>query len=115
MPSGTGSPLPSSSRPRMRIARGSSSETRDEPMRSRSRPMARYGPAVWDGVRPGVSLIVRLLERRGLPATDDDVEPEAECPLRLGEVEVEPADQALAALLVGNRVEDRVEREQRVA
>src|SRR5262245_12080207 len=116
MPSGTGSPAPSRSRPRIRTARGSPSGTSEEPMCSRKRPIERNGPDVCDGAgaRAG-SVIVRLLERGGAAPAEHDVEAEPERPGGLGQVELERADQTLASLLVADRVEDRIEREERIA
>ena len=58
---------------------------------------------------------MRLLEGRRVAAADDDVEAIAERPVRLRQLEVEPADEPLACLLVADGVEDRVELEQRIA
>src|SRR5215831_531934 len=114
-PSMTGSPAPSSRRPRILIARGSSSETSAEPIAPSRRPIERNGPAVCDGVRGGAeSLIVRLLEGRRLLPADDDVEPVSECPVRLRQLHVESRDRPLPGVL-RDGIENRVEREERVA
>src|SRR5687767_2810456 len=108
MPSGTGAPAPSSSRPRITIAPGSSRETSSGVTTSRRSPMLRYGPTVCDGDRPGDTLvIVRLLERCRQPAAEHDVEAEAQCPVGLRQVDVEATDKALTSPLVADRVEDR--------
>ena len=41
----------------MRIARGSSGSTRCVGTSSRRSPIERYGPAVWEGVRPSASVM----------------------------------------------------------
>src|SRR4051812_4362776 len=61
------------------------------------------------------SAMARLLERGRLAATEHDVEAVAERPFRYGGLEIERGDQPGPRLLVRNRVEDRIEREERVA
>src|SRR5690242_3093510 len=114
MPSGTGAPAPSRRRPRIAIARGSARGTTSATASPRSRPIERYGPTVCDGVSAGESVIVPILRRRGAPA-DDDVEAVAEGPVGLGQLEVEGAHEPRARGRVADRLEDRVELEQRIA
>src|SRR5215472_6130587 len=116
-PSGIGSPAPSYRRPKIVIAPGVPSGTTNGPCSQGSR-IAKYGPTVWDGVRS--SLIVRSVpfwgfEDSGLAAAQDDVEPVAQRPLGLGVLDRELGDHPLLRRLVGHRVEDRVQRQQRVA
>src|SRR5690348_1558902 len=75
------------------------------------RPNEKKGPTVCEGVVP----VTSVLERCRAGAVDDDVELKAERPLRRRGLEVEPADHAPARLLVAHGLEDRVEREQRIA
>src|SRR4029077_20105387 len=56
-----------------------------------------------------------LLEDGRAAAAQDDVPLVTEGPLRLSQLAVESGQQPLPGLLVGHRVEDRVEGEQRVA
>src|SRR6476660_4941590 len=107
MPSGTGSPAPSSRRPRITTAPGSVGGTAAAPSCPSMRPMWRYGPTVCDGVGSAI----RILGRRE-PAADDDVEPVAERPVRLRQPLVELADEPWTRGL-RHRLEDRVDREQR--
>src|SRR6476659_645153 len=115
--SGTGAPAPSNTAPVSVSASGSSAATGvAHPGSARAR--WRNGPTVCDGVSaPGASgrsAIAGLLERRRGGATQDDVEAEAQCPLRLGDVVVVAGDEAPAGGRVGHGVEDRVLEEQRV-
>src|SRR5215211_2945006 len=114
MPSATPSSAPSSRRPRMRTARGSAASTSAVILGSRRSPIERYGPVVWEGVSPIGLAVMRLLEWCRLTATEHDVEPEAERPVGLGQRHVEGADETRSRQLVAHRVEDRVEREERV-
>ena len=66
------------------------------------------------GRRLDVSVIVRLLERGRLAAADDDSN-RIRAPTPARSVRLEAADEPVARLRVADRVEDRVEREQRVA
>src|SRR4249920_2238638 len=78
------------------------------------RRMEKYGPTVWEGVKPGI-VVPPLLEGGRVATAQHDIPFVAEGPLRLGQLDVEPGQQPLPGLLAGHRVEDRVEREQRVA
>src|SRR5688572_31211575 len=98
----------------MRIARGSDSSTSRFVMGPSMRPIVRNGPAVWAGVSTS-SVIVRLLERCRFAAAQNDVEAEPERPVRLRQLQVELRDEPSPGTLVGDRVEDRIEREERVA
>src|SRR3984893_7622533 len=55
------------------------------------------------------------VQRRGVAASEDDVENIAKRPFRLGGCKIEAADQALPGRGVWDGVENRVEGEQRVA
>src|SRR4051812_13839265 len=114
-PSGTGSPSPSSSRPRIQMPPWEPTGTTSGPSGHGS-TRARNGPTVCDGVRPRTgSGIGGRLEGRGVGSPQDDVEAEAEGPLGLGDVVVVARHQPLAGPFVGNRVEDRVLEEQRIS
>src|SRR5680860_1129689 len=105
----TGSPSPSTTTPVTQNASGVPGGTTCGPS-SHSRAMCRNGPTVWDGVS---SLIV-VLEDAGSLAPQDDVEPEAEGPLRLRRRVVVRRDHPLPGRRIADGVEDRVLGEQRV-
>src|SRR5580704_3710517 len=97
----------------MWIAPGVPSGTANGPT-SNGRPIAKYGPTVWEGVVSKITS-VRLLERRRARAAEVDVPLERLRPVRHRPVDREPGDHPLAGALVSHRVEDRVIREERVA
>jgi hypothetical protein len=77
-----------------------------------------YGPTVWLEVGGRITFLrlrLRRIERRGVEAAQHDVEAKAEGPLRLGQLDVERGEQPGARLRVGDRLVDRVDREQRIA
>src|SRR4051794_29244528 len=84
--SGTGSPLPSSTRPARRTPSGSATGPSGQ-----GRPIARYGPTVW----PGVSSAMGLVHRRLAVPAQDDVELVGERPVLLRVVEAEARDHPL--------------------
>src|SRR5258707_912762 len=94
------------------IAPGVPSGTTNGPSGHGSR-IEKYGPTVWEGVIGGTSPSAPLLEDGRVAAAQHDVPVVAEGPLGLGQLDVEVGDQPLPGLLVGHRVEDRVERQQR--
>src|SRR5437763_14076699 len=96
------------------IAPGVPAGTTNGPSGHGSR-IEKYGPTVWEGVMPGTGPSAPLLEDGRVAAAQHDVSVVAEGPLGLGQLDVEVGDQPLPGLLVGHRVEDRVERQQRVA
>src|SRR6266566_925060 len=96
------------------IAPGVASGTTNGPSGHGSR-IEKYGPTVWEGVIGGTSRSAPLLEDGRVAAAQHDVPVVAEGPLGLGQLDVEVGDQPLPGLLVGHRVEDRVELQQRVA
>src|SRR6267143_2020141 len=111
-PSLTPMPSPSSSRPS--IATRSPLAPRAAMLRvvSQSSPMWRYGPTVW------LPLAYRLMltpRRRGIAATQHDVEAVGERPFRNGVLPVERRDQANTRFPVGDRVVHRVVLQQRVS
>src|SRR5690625_1194244 len=98
--SGIASPLPSSTCPRIQNAPGVPIGAARRPSSPQSSPMPRYGPTVWEGVRPsspvaasvppvasrGASLIVLVLlvfEDAGVRSPQDDVELEGQRPVVL--------------------------------
>ena len=104
----------SSTLPAITIAPGVSGGTTNGPSGHGS-PMARKGPTVCDGVTPaGTAPYPSDSKRRSRSA------PAARCPaipkrpVRLGQADIEGRDETLPRLLIGYRVEDRVQREQRV-
>src|SRR5215211_2477368 len=108
--SSTGSPSPSKTEPRSRIAPGWLGAT-SASSPSYGTSMCRNGPIVWEGVSRDTS----ILHRGRLAAAQDDVVFEAERLLGHGPVVVVSADHPLAVLRVANRVEDRILEEERIA
>src|SRR3972149_4466135 len=113
--SSIGAPSPSRACPRTRIRepRASSSVRIFSP--PWSNPKAKNGPTVWLGVclLEGTELGAFM---RGYPrARQDDVEAEAEGPLRDGNVVGIVGDQTLAGLLIGGAVVDGVQGKKRIA
>src|ERR1700726_3079011 len=96
------------------IASGVSAGTTNGPSGHGSR-IEKYGPTVWEGVNPGMCRSALLLDDGRVAPAQHDVPLVAEGPLGLGQLDVEGGEQPLPGLLVGHRVEERVEREQRVA
>ena len=84
--SGTGSPAPSSTRPRTAIAPGVPGGTTNGPS-SHGSPSEKNGPTVCDGVVPRSPVV--LVGRRRARAAQHDVPAVGERPLRLGRAEVE--------------------------
>src|SRR5712671_6882009 len=67
------------------------------------------GMAAWRSL-----MVLFRLHRRGVASRQDDVPPVARGPFVLGKIVVIVRDQAIARLLISDRLVDRVEREQRI-
>src|SRR5580704_5233445 len=122
-------PAPSYSRPTIVTAPAVPSGTTYGPSGHGSL-IEKYGPTVCEGVNPVTVLCpysktllfegssysnTLLFEHRRAAAAQHDVPVVAERPFRLGQVDVEAGDEPLPGLLVRHRVEDGVQRQQRVA
>src|SRR4051812_31308157 len=125
MASGTVAPSPSSTRPSMRTRSPETSDVNVELVNASFQayspdgvmPYLKNGPTVCDGVIPlSISLPCTLvvLHRRGVLAAQHDVEAVAQRPFGLGVLQIERRDHPRPRLLVRHRIEDRVERKQRV-
>src|ERR1700752_1181839 len=80
------------------------------------RPYLKNGPTVCDGVMPSsLSTTLLGLHWRGARAAQHDVEAVAQRPFRLGVLQVDRPHHPQARGLVRHRVEDRIERKQRIA
>src|SRR5271154_5351883 len=79
---------------------------------SRLRPISKNGPTVCDVEAWSVTL---FFPRRFLPATEDDVEFEAQRLFRQRRFPIKRRDEPVAGLFIGGAVEDGIERQQRVA
>src|SRR5436305_722061 len=82
---------------------------------SNGSPIAKYGPTVWEGVVAKIVISVGLLEGGLTGAAQVDVEVVGMGPVGPSGMDVKAGDHALARLLVTDRVEDRVVREERIA
>src|SRR3569623_538429 len=126
MASGTRAPSPSNTRPSMRTRSPETSGVRVELVNASFQayspdgvmPYLKNGPTVCDGVIPSgftESCTLLGLHGGGVLAAQHDVEAVAQRPFGLGILEIERRDHAHPRLLVRDRVENRIEREQRVA
>src|SRR5215472_4563153 len=112
MASGMGTPSPSRTCPSisMRSPLAAPPWVRSA-VSARSSPTAKNGPTVCDGV--GMSFTSRLHGRRGA-AAQHEVEAIAQSELCFAQVGIVGRDHPLARILIGDAVEDGIERQQRI-
>src|SRR5690349_6342637 len=114
MASGTGSPSPSNTVPKMRMTPGVSAGTTSD-MGGRSRPNSKKGPTVCEGVGGSCGMMLLALKRGGLTSPHDDVEAIAQRPLGCGERPVKGADHPIPIPGISDGVHDGVEGEKGIA